>query len=557
MSLKSDSLLLPLHGSQFALSARRIWEHTGLGQVNVFNQAIHHHLLLPDAFAFIDVVEMQDGSFSLLGFTAWQYINDAVPNHFQHIATRVKSDWRQSTGIKKFGQDVLGHLLQFAKRQAIRNPYQPFLPTAKHNDLFGVPHLYSALQRRLVELGKAKLGYGQWRNTIQNFTQKGIRQEEIDLLLFNPAVNSQLMSIDHDDEQTKATDLVAQCQFQDFQISILAVHQDAQTQLKFTTPPDKKLASTKKQPKGKIDQVRDVVHYDPVLGYRLEKVTHQTLWGEEAVWQAVTNKGQVIRTDSDFDIHETANEAASVASVHATHHFPKQFALGKFAKWNWTGSVNYREWLITLPYYPESYLAGHFNIRNVLAHIRCDVRENAGGERVFMLQELQSDWVQSLRRSAYRGEEDLSNPTPPFSKEWQAFAMKLVFIHAALEGFDYLAWTKGVHQTQRYKKLTTANLTELYDRTLPREVNRLLKPYGISSETLEVYVPANYQLRAIEGGYEVFTSDGVRLGAASTLEKAQAFLPNPSHDLLHEVHGVKLSAKTRTAILTKGFPAWG
>lgn len=251
MSLKSDSLLLPLHGSQFSLSARRIWEHTGLGQVNVFNQAIHHHLLLPDAFAFIDVVELQDGSFSLLGFTAWQYINDAVPNHFQHIATRVKSDWRQSTGIKKFGQDVLGHLLQFAKRQAIRNPYQPFLPTVKHNDVFGVPHLHSTLQRRLVGLGKAKLGYGQWRNTIQNFTQKGIRQEEIDLLLFNPVVNSHLMSVENDDEQTKATDLVAQCQFQDFQISILAVHQDAQTQLKFTKPPDKKLASTKKQPKGK------------------------------------------------------------------------------------------------------------------------------------------------------------------------------------------------------------------------------------------------------------------------------------------------------------------
>src|SRR5674476_281448 len=55
--------------SDFGLSARRLWELTELGQINVFSQAISARSELNDAAAFIDVVWFDGETFSLAGST--------------------------------------------------------------------------------------------------------------------------------------------------------------------------------------------------------------------------------------------------------------------------------------------------------------------------------------------------------------------------------------------------------------------------------------------------------------------------------------------------------
>lgn len=233
-------------------------------------------------------------------------------------------------------------------------------------------------------------------------------------------------------------------------------------------------------------------------------------------------------------------------------------ALGRFSGYAWTGGETYREWLITLPYYPASYLSGHFKIRNVLAHVRCDVREGANGERVLTVQEVQSDWAQEARRAIACGDmEPGDDDCPPFLKEWPALAMKLVLLHAAHHGLDAVAWTRGAHQVFRYGGRGAGGLKELYDRTLPREVNRMMKAFGGVSEMLGVFVPTNFRIKQTENGYEVYSPERELLGTAPTLEDAREFVPNEGHELLYDVHGVRLPAAIRKAILEQGFPAWG
>jgi len=70
-------------------------------------------------------------------------------------------------------------------------------------------------------------------------------------------------------------------------------------------------------------------------------------------------------------------------------------------------------------------------------------------------------------------------------------------------------------------------------------------------------VPTDFSIKQTESGYEVFTAENELLGIAATLEDARQFVPDRGHELLHDVHGVKLSAEMRRAILTDGFPAWG
>ena len=175
-----------------------------------------------------------------------------------------------------------------------------------------------------------------------------------------------------------------------------------------------------------------------------------------------------------------------------------------------------------------------------------------------MLQEVQSDWAQDARRAISCGDMGPDDDAcPPFVKEWPALAMKLVLLHAAHQGLDAVAWTRGAHQVFRYKGLGATGLTELYDRTLPREVNRLIKPLGGACEMMGVFVPTNFSIKQTESGYEVYSPENALLGTAATLEDARQFVPDEGHELLYEVHGVRLPDEIRRAVLTAGFPAWG
>jgi len=132
-----------------------------------------------------------------------------------------------------------------------------------------------------------------------------------------------------------------------------------------------------------------------------------------------------------------------------------------------------------------------------------------------------------------------------------------VWMHAAHYGFDAVAWTHGAQQVQRWNGLGAAGLIELYDRTLPKDVNRIMKPLGGACEPLGVFVPTNFSIRQTENGYEVYSPGNELLGIAPTLEDARAFVPDQGHEHLFEVHGVRLPVAMRKAILDSGFPAWG
>lgn len=554
MALTLECLELRFTAGAYGLSARRLWEHTELGQINVFSQAINARRGGNGAAAFIDVVRFNGETFSLVGFTLADFREGKVRETGVLDCEAILMVRSLAVDDSAFVRAVAGHLERCSIRQATRNQHHPFLPCAHADDAFGVPHVFSTLQRRLQSFGKSKATTDQWLKTIDNFQQKGLRTEELEcskLLL-------ELAARGNDGHQLTASELANKCNFRDMSLSVIPVISDASRQLRFTGPTAKSLTRTKNVSKALAALPRSVVEFDPVLGYRIERVEHQTLWGLEHSWQAVTYGGEVIRNVVRQSGFQSVDEADALAASHAKQHFPKRVALGRFGSYAWTGGETYREWLITLPHYPASYLSGHFKVRNVLAHVRCDVREGADGERVLILHEVQSDWAQRARRAVSTGEmnEDDEVP-PPFMKEWPALAMKLIILHAANQQLDAVAWTRGAHQVFRFNGLGAAGLVELYDRTLPREVNRMMKPFGMACEPLGVFVPTNFSIRQTENGYEVYSPEDELLGIALTLEEARQFVPDQGHELLYEVHGVRLPEAMRATILDSGFPAWG
>ncbi len=554
ITLGPSSLDLRFGEGKYGLSARRLWEYTELGQVGVFRRSISARQDLNDVEMFIDVVEFDRDAFSLTGLTLAQLRMLGEKRDRWSLTRAMLEQMEQSSKVPAFISSVHSHLDRCATRQAVRNQDRQLLPAAKEGDVFGIPLLYSSLERRLRSMGASRAGADQWLKTIENFQKKGLRSEELKC----SRLESILSVAPGDDRQFSALELANQCDFSEIRLSVIAVVDEAQRQLRFASPPDRKLNKTRNLPKAVAALSRVVAHFDPVLGYRLETVEHHSLWGQDQSWQAVTHKGKLILNSHGQSGFQTAKAAAELASSHAKQHFPKRVALGHYSSYAWTGGESYREWLITLPYYRHSYLAGHFKVRNVLAHVRCDVREGADGERVLMLQEIQSDWAQQARRASSVGDMDVDGAVfPPFLKEWSVLAMKLVLLHAAFQGLDAVAWTRGAHQVHRWGGLGASGLIELYDRTLPREVNRIVKPFGGTCETLGVFVPTNFSIKQTENGYEVYSPERELLGTAPTLEDARQFVPDRGHELLFEVHGVRLTIGARQSILQKGFPVWG
>ncbi len=538
-------------GCALSISARRLWEHTQMGQINPFALITPASVMQPQAF--VDIVDVSGTVPALTGCTWADLLAGKHGRIAQGDVTQLLRNVEGATArgwLTSVGQ----HLREVSEQRAVRNQPVPFLPPAQADNDFGVPFIYSTLKQRLKGMGKTKAKGDQWLGTIQNFQKNGLRTEELDRSQLIP----ELMALDDSGEQATANILIGWCDFQDLRMSVIPLQNDAQRQLRFTSAPTRALLRTKKLPKALVGLAREVIGFDPVLGYRIEQVEFDTLWGPEHHWQAVTYRGTVIRNVAKQALFPTSATAEALAASHAKQHFPKRMALGKWRHYAWTGGKDYTEWLITLPFYPISFFSSHFVLRNVLAHVRCDVREGADGERVLMLHEVQSDWAQLARKAISAGKMDSSdNQCPPFYREWPALVMKLILLHAASRGLDAVTWTRGAHQVFRFKGLGATGLNELYDRTLPREVNRMLKPFGGVCETLGVFVPTNFAIKQSENGYEVYTAENVLLATAPTLEDARQFVPDDAHELLYEVHGVRLPDPVRKAILSKGFPAWG
>lgn len=155
----------------------------------------------------------------------------------------------------------------------------------------------------------------------------------------------------------------------------------------------------------------------------------------------------------------------------------------KFASYQLPGGENYREILLTLPKNDVSdassvavrimgkpwkeldagerrelwkrisendripYKSPHFSEPNIVAHVRFNERTDANGKRTLFIEEIQSDWAQSIRTG---GNMVPDAPYVTKTDAWVSLALKRMVRWAAENGFDQIAWTTGEQQAERY-----------------------------------------------------------------------------------------------------------
>ena len=534
-------------GCALGISALRLWEHTQMGQINPFPLITPASAMQPQAY--VDIVDVSGSVRSLTGFTLDDLLRG---NHGRDAQKQVTQLLRnvEGTTARQWLADVGEHLREFSEQRAVRNPPEPFLPNDAAS-LLGVRGMHCALATWLKVHAVEKASPEQWFNRINNLTAKGLREEEIE-------VSHMAENWDCDSRSAVSGEVILTwLDYEDLRLSVLPVVRATGNQLRFEKVPAN--AAVKRiKPKLKAGLVSHPQWRDPVLGYWVDVVDWGDLLGPEQGWMAFTYRGKpIVPHDKPSALCATHEEAVAQANIHAQKVFPKLTAKGKWSRYRLTGGEQYREWLVTLPCYAPSFFSSHFGHRNVLLHVRCDMREGTDGNRVLVLHEAQSDWAQQARRNLQDENSTKPIPVPPWLKEWPALALKLMLLHAAQQGATALAWAYGKVQVERYNGLGKVGLLELYDRTLPSEATRILRPYGKKCENVEVFQPTNYYIEPAEIGYEVWDEDRCFLGAAETWNGAQALLPDGACEVLKTMHGIKLDKALRQAVLANGFYAWG
>lgn len=192
---------------------------------------------------------------------------------------------------------------------------------------------------------------------------------------------------------------------------------------------------------------------------------------------------------------------------------------------------------VGVPY--ESYQSSHWQEPNVLAHVRFNDRTGPNGEKILLVEEVQSDWHQAGRKQGYQGQlppgavlkqfdpasegrnagrwvvtneagtasfgigdtpeeaiaamnrgEGLTPrpdgvPNAPFQKTWPELAMKRMIRWAAEHGYDKIAWPPGqVHaerynlanQVSRLEYIPGDNMLQAFDRRGERVFSQTVPP---------------------------------------------------------------------------------
>lgn len=548
MSALGEKWRLAFDECRLELSARRLWEHVELGQINPFPFITPASAGEPQSY--VDIVDGSGPVQTLTGLTLADLLagNRAdVPE----VSVRELLVNVERAPARKWLTAVGELLRQFTRQRARRNVPEPFLPTDSAGPLH-VTGLHSALLDWLKAHGEEKASAAQWSGRLANLTSKGLRDEE---MVFS-GLSTRLEAVTG---SAVAGDAILAClNYSALRLSILPMIRPVGNQIEFVKVPAN---ATVKRIKLKLKS--GLVTYpqwrDRVLGYWVDVAEWRDLLGPQQGWMAFTYRGQpIVSRRRPSGLCPTHGEAWALASSHAEQVFPKLTAKGRWSRLRLTGGEHYREWVVTLPHYAPSFFSSHFDHRNVLLHVRCDMREGSNGSRVLVLQEVQSDWAQKARRALKQGlVSPDSMPTPPWLQEWPAFALKLMLLHAAHQGATALAWTPGKVQVERYRGLGEAGLRELYDHTLPAEANRLLRPYGRKCEMVEVFQPANFYIEPADIGYEVFDDEKQLIGRAATWEEAQVLLPDGAQEVLKPMHGLQLDTDLRDRLLDTGFYAWG
>ncbi|MFQ5468701.1 MAG: hypothetical protein ACE5EH_00195 [Gammaproteobacteria bacterium] len=355
-------------------------------------------------------------------------------------------------------------------------------------------YLYSILQRCIARMSLARASVSQWRNTILNMRQCGVRKDELDwsgvLTFLDRAEKNGADSVSREE-------LLEQVDFSNIRLVLTnELVRVEPNELVFNEAAEILLSHRYERAGLTMENDRYIVlrYVDPLFNYRIGYIKPQSVSEISqshlsSGWLVFDPDGQVLldqRQGSVMSYYPDAVSAKQAASEDARRRFGLKSVLKPSDKYEYLslhGGDDYREWLLTMPDYQKSHFTSHFTERNMLFHIRTKTRYDLGGKKLLYIEELQSDWHQQHIHKGHIPRLSEKTPDAPFSKEWPLLAVKLMLIHAIEKDYDGIAWSPG-HTQQMHFQSEVDWLLQLYDQIIPKCLKQLSNEWdGVIGQT--------------------------------------------------------------------------
>ncbi|MDH5301385.1 MAG: hypothetical protein OEW58_08500 [Gammaproteobacteria bacterium] len=351
--------------------------------------------------------------------------------------------------------------------------------------------LHSALVRWLQSTSLQRASVAQWRASLQNLAQFGLRQDE----LHWSGVRDFLKSLP-DTQTLTLQQLLAAIDFRNIRLEMsLERIWDTQGQLAFREVALKFPHQAQVRAALKLDRsCYGILRYvNDDYNYRVGVVKTLAYGHYQAMnryWFVLDSYGRPVCDESRgmAKYYDSSAQAMRAANRHATEQLGVRGGVRNHTRYDYLtlhGGDDYREWLIMLPDYQRTFFGAHFYDHNVLAHVRTTTRVDHQGRHLLFIEELQSDWHQQGAIHGYDNNPWGEIPFAPFRNEWVSLVCKLMLLRALQNGYDGIAWASGQIQALRY----TGNLSAIvrrYDAEIPQILARIGKCANLSVTSTQI-----------------------------------------------------------------------
>lgn len=237
---------------------------------------------------------------------------------------------------------------------------------------------------------------------------------------------------------------------------------------------------------------------------------------------------------------------------------------------------HYTEWLITAPNLPEGYWGEHFRIKNLIAHVRTTLRTTPQGDRVLLLEEIQSDWNQELRaailnRKLRQLPDDYIDdyidmiempPMNPYLNHWLDAALRMMLLLAVQQGYAGIAWLPGRLHAERFPEADAKGLEAFYDQIVPKAVRNIAKVWSVTLGEMRFSTLSrcfDVTMVSRPDRWRVFCVDSGRVAGDNfpDFEKAEEFRRSIETQVLEVAPCLMISPDMRADIQDDGLPCLG
>ena len=377
------------------------------------------------------------------------------------------------------------------------------------------PPLESSLPRLVRELGLKRSSAGQWLGTLRSLVTKGIKPEELEES--GVLVRLQRFGADAQLSQSQILQMI--------DLSHVIPRLTCESQYGFVSK-GLWLEMCRRIPEREFKR-RGLLGRQAAGAWHVMRFKHQALgWSivrsrysdlftsRKDWWVVLDDKGHAVKQPLyGFDAAQDAIEYAQSRISQTFASYGRDQAMPKWERFSLPGGDGYQEILLQLDDWPGNYQPRHYRTRNVLVHLRTEVRQTQDGRRVLFLDEIQSDWHADLHaevKPESRKRRDTPPPNAPFRKEWPLLSLKLMLWWAQRSGVDGLAWSTAELQLARWRGYGPPET--LYRSVIPDAAMTLVKSLGLPLESTQMSVRTNSRsVELVEQGWIVRGSNGCQI----------------------------------------------